>query len=213
MQTRFKAEEVHYWVADTFASGHWPVSRANLRGLRLKQVADAIKIFVATVYCRQLAGTAPPGMYARLKKGWVGVLLAFPRGFLRVEDWEKVEKVSDRAERCLVEERCWLNYYGKEANEEEREFLYGESFSGFINYLEALPRDYPQIMPHVLGHVSQGYIYLDDTIPVLSPEVIEEYSEAAERIRFVETISKAAAEIDKTEGTQIAAGLQSRNAV
>jgi hypothetical protein len=68
-------------------------------------------------------------------------------------------------------------------------------------------------MPHVLGHVSQGYIYLDDTIPVFSPEVIEEYSEAAERIRFVETISKAAAEIDKTEGTQIAAGLQSRNAV
>jgi hypothetical protein len=171
---QYKARDIHFLVSGTFAKGqpHWPTSRAALKGLRLRQVSDAIKLFVAQVYIEQLAGVAPREMYDGLKKTWPGLSMMIPMAFVRVEDWQAAQQISDPQARCrsLIKTAA---YYSEPTsqNEEEREFYVDETFTSFISYLEALPRNYPSLLAHVLGHLSVRYIYHDDTIPVLNAQV------------------------------------------
>lgn len=160
------AREINFWVSDILADGapHWPVSRAKLEGLRLRQIADAIKIYAAQVYCRVLKGE-PPNEYETLKKSWAGLFLMLPTIFLREEDWEKTETILDPNERSTSRMLIGAGYLNSDnINEEESEFLNDESFESFISYLETLPRDYEYIFPHALGHLSRGHVYVDDKL-------------------------------------------------
>jgi hypothetical protein len=167
---RHRAREIHFLVSDIFAKGrpHWPTSRAALRGLRLRQVGDAIRIFVAQVYCDHLRGAAPDGMYASLKKNWDGLYGMLPVAFIRTDDWDAASRIADVRERGLALMASGVKFHDAESrNDEEREYFDDETFSSFVAYLESLPRDYPHIMPHVFGHLSTRYIYVDDMIPVI----------------------------------------------
>jgi hypothetical protein len=166
MTSSVKARDLNFWIADILADGkpHWPVSRADLQGLRLRQIADAIKIYVAQVYCGVLKG-APPNEYETLKKSWNGLHLMLPTIFIREEDWQKTQTILDPQERSTERMLIGAKYLQPDTqNEEEREFCNDETFESFIAYLERLPRDYEYIFPHVLGHLSRGNIYVDDKL-------------------------------------------------
>jgi hypothetical protein len=166
MTSSVKARDINFWIADVLAEGkpHWPVSRAELQGLRLRQIADAIKIYAAQVYCGVLKGE-PPDEYETLKKSWAGLYLLLPTIFLREEDWQKTQTISDPQERSTSRMLIGAGYLNPDTlNEEESEFLNDETFESFIAYLERLPRDYEYIFPHALGHLSVRYIYVDDKL-------------------------------------------------
>jgi hypothetical protein len=168
---RYSAREIHQLVVDVFAAGqpNWPVSRAALRGLRLRQVSDAIRIWVTQVYICHLAGTAPEGLYASLKENWLGLSVSIPIAFTRIDDWEAAQRITDPSERwhSLISRGCHY-LEPTEMNDEEKDYHDGETFSSFIGYLETLPTDYPGILDHILGRLSgHRYIYIDATVPVL----------------------------------------------
>lgn len=166
MTSSVKARDLNFWIADILADGkpHWPVSRAELKGLRLRQIADAIKIYAAQVYCGVLKGE-PADEYETLKKSWAGLHLLLPSIFLREEDWEKTQTILDPQERSTSRMLIAAGYLKPDTiNEEESEFLDDETFESFIAYLEQLPRDYEYIFPHALGHLSRRYIYVDDKL-------------------------------------------------
>lgn len=84
--------------------------------------------------------------------------------FIRVEDWEAahlIENLKERKLALLLSEMKWSR--PEEQNEEEKEHWEAESYEGFINYLERLPRNYPHILTHALGHLSTRYIYTETT--------------------------------------------------
>lgn len=165
-----RAQDIHFLVSDTFAKGkpHWPVSRANLRGLTLLEVGDAIKMFTAIVYRDSGNGTIPPTVYVTLKKNWTELYLAIPTAFLRIEDWDSAQKIADPAERRTAMLVAGAKFFSKsQRNDEENEFFEAESYATFVNYLETLPRGYKGLIPHVLGHLSQRNVYTETTGAVI----------------------------------------------
>jgi hypothetical protein len=110
---------------------------------------------------------AAPEAYETLKKNWAGLHLMLPTAFMRIEDWERTEEIADLKERSTTRMFIGAQYLEPDAQtEEEKEFFNDETFASFTRYLELLPRDYPYIFPHALGHLSVRYIYVDDSITV-----------------------------------------------
>lgn len=170
MSKIFTAQEVHSLVSDVFASGNpnWPVSRMRLEGLRLRQVSDAIKIHVTLVYLSCKNGDTPQFVYEGLKKSWPRLFKMLPVAFTRDETWKEFEHLEPEERSLKVMGRsAQYAVNDKVMNDEELEFLHDESFDSFIVYLEKISDHAENPFDHVLGHLSRGYLYFDDTIPVL----------------------------------------------
>ena len=166
----YTAEEVHSLIADIFASGtpSWPVSRKALKGLRLRQVTDAIKIHVASVYLQCLAGETPAYVYEGLKKYWPALIPMLPVAFTREELWNEFEDLPpDERSIKLLGKGAGFAVNQSAMNSEELEFNEDETFESFIAYLEIICKEHQSPFDHILGHLSRRYIYIDDTIPVL----------------------------------------------
>ena len=170
-----KAKKIHDFVVDTLASGEWPVSRAKLGGVRLRQVTNAIKISAAQIYCDELKGLLPKGRYESMKNSLGAMTVMITDVFIRDEDWERIQLIEDAEKRKVELISCGStkSIDEEKMNGEEKEIYEDETFNAFSSYLEKLPNDYPYIMPHVLGHLSRRYIYTNDEIPIFKLNPID----------------------------------------
>lgn len=159
----YKAKDIFDWFIGIVSEEPpvWPLSRDELPGLRLAQLFDALKIYTAQVYCRHLDGESP-AYYETLKAQLGGLAYMIPTIFMRKEDFDSTEDISDTATKLTERIIICADYYSN-PNDEEKEFLSGETINSFATYLELL-KDYEHIFPHVLGHLSVRKIYKDDIV-------------------------------------------------
>lgn len=171
MSEIYTAQEIHTLVSDVFASGspNWPVSRNVLNGLRLRQISDAIKIHVSLIYLQCLIGDTPQFVYDGLKKHWPVLFPMIPVAFVRDEIWKEFEHLPPEQRYLkLMEKGAGYATNREIMNDEELAFFEDETFDSFIIYLEKVCKYAENPFDHVLGHLSRGYLYFDDTMAVLN---------------------------------------------
>ena len=167
-----KAADVAKFVSDTFASGEneWPIPRSALNGLRLKQVLDAIKIYMAQFYIETLNGSKSAEEYEQLKRSWGFILVSLSTAFTRDEEWEKVEHLEPSVRSVALRQKAldWASAPQNMNAEELELFNQSENLASFLGYVEKMARYSPDPLQHLLGHLSQGVIYIDEYIPLPS---------------------------------------------
>jgi hypothetical protein len=168
--TWIKARDVYEFVGETFAAGpdEWPVPRSVLNGLSLRQVLDGIKIAMAQIYLEARRGDGDIALYNQLKSRWGFLLVSLPIVFTRNETWLVFDHLhpEKRHFELMTAGQEWFGHPERMNAEELELYNEPESLASFLEYVEKMERNVENAFEHVLGHLSQGTIYIDDLIPV-----------------------------------------------